>query len=161
MANIKPAHMKQDSNPYRQKKNEEQKQLMKEQFKQIDLLKVPKGIYVKNKVAYKAMVKRLISSGSAIHLREADFEDLAALSNLYEDLFEAQKAMAEEGPIQPYISARNTSLQNINSLKNRLQIDVKSRQLLAENVSEDVEMTSISIKKSEGSMSANLLSRIK
>jgi len=151
--NIKPAFMKQDSNPFRQKQNEQQKEKMKEQFKSVDL-SAPKHFHLRNELVYYLLVSNLEKLSLNIHLKEIDIFALVSIANTIDLLSEIESELQEHGTTtigkdntgtkkviaSPLVPMRNTTLNTLNQQLKNLQLDPASRQLLTNSVLNDVNM---------------------
>lgn len=152
--NLKPAHMKNDSNKYRQKKNEEQKIQMKKQFTKVDLMNIPSDVVLVNENIYKSLVENLEELGLGVHLKNIDIRSLVALANSYHTLNEIEKSLKKYGTYQvvetrdkytkivstPFLQQKNTLINSIQTQMQRLQLDPQSRQLLSEAILNDINM---------------------
>lgn len=171
--NIKPAHLKKDSNPYRQKKNEEEKHQMKGNFTKSDLMNIPEGTEVLNEKIYISLVENLDELGLGLHLKKIDVPTLIAVANTMEIIADAERNMKKIGNFQkivtreghekwvatPFAQMRSTNLNLLQSQLKQLQLDPQSRQLLQEAVLNDVNMVDDSIDENDDLMNT-ILERI-
>jgi phage terminase small subunit len=151
--NIKPAHLKQDSNPFRQKQNEQNKKEMKEQFKSVDLSK-PQYFHLRNELVYHLLLVNLEKLSLNVHLKEIDTFALVSLANTIDLLSEVERDLQQYGTTtigkdkdgmkkliaSPLVPMRNTTLSTLNQQLKQLQLDPQSRQLLTSSVLNDVNM---------------------
>lgn len=152
--NVKPAHLKKDSNPHRQKKNESDKLEMKETFKKSDLMNIPKGTEILNKDIYESLVANLEKFGLSYHLKELDVSSLVEVANTMAVISDSVRNIKEIGNFQkivtreghekwvatPFAQTRSTHLNNLQAQLKQLQLDPQSRQLLQDSVLNDVNM---------------------
>ncbi len=151
--NIKPSHLKKDSNPFRQKQNEQQKEKMKEQFKAVDL-SPPKHFHLRNELVYHLLVANLEKLSLNIHLKEIDTFSLVSIANTIDLLSEIERDLQETGTTtigkdnqgntkviaSPLVPMRNTTQRTLAQQLKELQLDPASRQLLTDSVLNDVNM---------------------
>ncbi|WP_066256768.1 P27 family phage terminase small subunit [Neobacillus drentensis] len=151
--NIKPAHLKKDSNPFRQKQNEQNKKEMKEQFKSVDLSK-PQYFHLRNELVYHLLIANLEKLSLNVHLKEIDSFALVSLANTIDLLSEVERDLQKYGTTtigkdkdgmkkviaSPLVSMRNTTLSTLNQQLKQLQLDPQTRQLLTSSVLNDVNM---------------------
>ena len=170
--NIKPPHLKNDSNPFRQRKNEEQKQQMKDTFSQEDLMDIPKGIELLNETIYESLVRNLDDLGLGVHLKKLDVPSLVAISNTMEiisdcernikDIGNFQKIVTREGHEKwvatPFAQTRSSNMSQLQSQLKQLQLDPQGGQLLKDAVLNDVNMLSDEI--DEDDELTNILERL-
>jgi phage terminase small subunit len=154
--NIKPSHLKKDSNPFRQKQNEQQKEKMKEQFKAVDLSR-PQYFHLRNELIYHLLIANLEKLSLNIHLKEIDTFALVSIANTIDLLSEIERDLQETGTTtigkdnqgnqkvvaSPLVPMRNTTLNTLNQQLKNLQLDPASRQLLTSSVLNDVNMFEI------------------
>lgn len=152
--NIKPAHLKNDSNKYRQRKNEQEKIEMKENFESVNLKEVPEHYFVRNRVVYEILVSNLEKLGLSMHLKEIDTHSLVSISNTIDLINEIERDLKQYGTAQvimtregytkhiptPYAQMRSTNINLLQSQLKQLQLDPQSRQLLTSAVLNDVNM---------------------
>lgn len=171
--NIKPAHLRKDSNPYRQKKNAKEKHQMKENFTKSDLINIPEGTEVLNEKIYFSLVENLDELGLGLHLKKIDVTTLVAVANTMEIIADAERNMKKIGNFQkivtregyekwvatPFAQMRSTNLNLLQSQLKQLQLDPQSRQLLQESVLNDINMVDDSIDENDDLMNS-ILERI-
>lgn len=152
--NIKPSHLKKDSNPFRQKQNEREKQSMKNQFVSTSLMDVPEQFHLRNKAVYQCLVGNLERLGLAIHLKGIDTYSLVSIANTIDLLSEVERDLQKYGTAQkivtrenfekfiptPYVQMRSQTINLLQSQLKQLQLDPQSRQLLTNAVLNDVSM---------------------
>ncbi|WP_057912762.1 P27 family phage terminase small subunit [Peribacillus muralis] len=151
--NIKPSHLKKDSNPFRQKQNKQQKEKMKEQFKAVDL-SPPKHFQLRSELVYQILLANLEKLSLNVHLKEIDTYSLVSLSNTIDLLSEIERDLQENGTttigkdntgmkkviVSPLVTVRNTTQRGLSQQLKDLQLDPASRQLLTSSVLNDVNM---------------------
>ena len=156
--NKKAPHLRKDSNTYRQKKNEDAKQSMKDNFVPNDLMNIPSYAYIRNPEIYKNLVQNLTELGLGIHLKSIDIYSLLELANTIDLLMEIEKELKEHGISQvsisrdgssrivasPHIQMRNTTLNQLQTQLKNLQLTPEARQLLTESVLNDADMAHLS-----------------
>lgn len=164
--NIKPSHLKKDSNPFRQKQNEQKKQEMKNQFQAVDLSK-PQYFHLRNELVYHLLLANLEKLSLNVHLKEIDTFALVSIANTIDLLSEVERDLQEHGTttigkdnqgmkkvvVSPLVAVRNTTLNTLNQQLKNLQLDPASRQLLTSSILNDVNMFDFdidSIKEEEG-----------
>lgn len=151
--NIKPSHLKKDSNPFRQKQNEQKKQEMKIQFQAVDLSK-PQYFHLRNELVYNLLLANLEKLSLNVHLKEIDTFALVSIGNTMDLLSEVERDLQEHGTttigkdnqgmrkvvVSPLVAVRNTTLKVLNQQLKNLQLDPASRQLLTSSILNDVNM---------------------
>ncbi len=151
--NIKPAHLKQDSNPFRQKQNEQNKKEMKEQFRSVDLSR-PQYFHLRNELVYHLLIANLEKLSLNVHLKEIDTFALVSIANTIDLVSEVERDLQQYGTttigkdkdgtpkviVSPLVAVRNTTLNTLQSQLKNLQLDPQSRQLLTSSVLNDVNM---------------------
>lgn len=161
--NRKAPHLRNDSNPYRQQKNEVAKQAMKENFAPNDLMNVPKHVFIRNISIYESLVRNLDDLGLSLHLKSFDIHSLAGLANTLDLLMEIERELQKYGISQvittregaskivpsPYIQMRNTTLNQYHSQLKALQLTPEARQMLSENVLNDADMATITVEEDD------------
>lgn len=156
--NRKSPHLKKDNHPYRQKKNEEAKKAMKDNFVPNDLMNVPNHAFIRDKKIYKILIQNLTDLGIGIHLKSIDIYGLVELANTIDLLMEIEKELKEYGISQvittreggkkivasPHIQMRSTTLNQLQTQLKNLQLTPEARQLLTESVLNDADMAHLS-----------------
>ncbi|MFJ7678273.1 P27 family phage terminase small subunit [Peribacillus sp. NPDC097198] len=151
--NIKPSHLKHDSNPFRQKQNEQKKQEIKEQFKKVDLSR-PLYFHLRNELVYHLLIENLEKLSLNIHLKDIDTFALVSIANSIDLLSDVERDLQQYGTttigkdnqgtkkvvVSPLIAVRNTTLNTLNQQLKNLQLDPTSRQLLSNSILNDVNM---------------------
>lgn len=171
--NRKAPHLKKDTNVYRQNKNEESKQSMKENFIPNDLMNIPAHAFIRNEAIYKNLVQNLTELGLGIHLKSIDIYSLLELANTIDLLMEIEKELKEHGISQvsisrdgssrivasPHIQMRNTTLNQLQTQLKNLQLTPEARQLLTENILQDASMAHLSAE-DDDELIKNIMERI-
>lgn len=156
--NRKAPHLRKDSNAYRQKKNEEAKQSMKDNFVPNDLMNIPSYAFVRNEEIYKSLIQNLTELGIGIHLKSIDIYSLIELANTIDLLIEIGKELKEYGISQvstsrdgssrvvasPHVQMRNTTLNQLQTQMKNLQLTPEARQLLTESILQNADMATFS-----------------
>lgn len=140
-----------DSNVTRMKRKQEQAAEFKKNLPETDFNEIPHGLFLRNELMYKVLVKELEKLG-VHHLAGIDKFSLVQVANTFDLLNEAEKIidrdgmqqelMTREGAVKvipnPMLQQRNTLLNTLNSQLKNLQLDPASRHELIDVVSNDI-----------------------
>jgi len=149
--NKKMPGLHKDSNVTRAKRKQEEAEEFKKNLPQTDFNEIPQGLFLRNELMYKVLVKELEKLG-VHHLAGIDKFSLVQVANTFDLLNEAEKIIARDGMTQELMTRegavkvipnqmlqqRNTLLNTLNSQLRNLQLDPASRRELIEVVSNDI-----------------------
>lgn len=149
LSNIKMPGLKKDSNPHRQKKNEEEMQEFIQELPETDLYKVPDHLFLRDKKLYEYFVSKLKEAG-VVHLIDIDISSIASTVNTLSLLNESEQAILQDGIQQeivtreghtknvpnPMIATRNTLSNTFERQLKSLMLDPSTRQQLLQSLSE-------------------------
>lgn len=152
--NRKLPHLRKDSNPYRQKRNDNQKYEMKNQFVKSDLMNIPEHAHLRNVKVYESLVNNLKNLGLGFHLKELDIISLVSIANTIDLINEIEYNIQKHGTYQvidtrdggkkiseiPFVRMRTTNINLLQSQLKDLQLDPANRALLTESVLGDASM---------------------